>query len=358
MKILHTADLHLREVGDVRWEALEHLLSRARDLEVDALVVSGDLFDRSLDAETLRPRLRELLSGLPFPVIVIPGNHDAEAFGRGYFFGDSVRVIHSPEEPVVLAEGVRIWGLPYEERSEEEMRALLLALRHRLPRDGVNLLLYHGDLLDAFYGEDEAGEEGGRYMPVRLSWFAELPVQAVLAGHFHTRYDVREFAPGRYFVYPGSPVSITRREVGQRRANLFAPGRPPEEDLLDTFHYVRVEVVLDPLDSRSPLRRVEDILERLHPRARLLLRVSGYLDSETFRITESGLREEILWRVGSRLGEDLEYDVKDVAHLLQDPLYVAFEQRLVREVPDPGEQRALRELFLQALVNLRSGGRR
>ncbi len=331
---------------------------RARELGVDALVVSGDLFDQTLDAETLRPRLRELLSGLPFLVIVLPGNHDAEAFDRGYFFGECVRVIHTPEEPVVLAGDVRVWGLPYEDRAEEEMRALLLELRHRLPRDGVNLLLYHGDLLDAFYGEDDAGGEGGRYMPVRLSWFAELPVQAVLAGHFHTRYDVREFAPGRYFVYPGSPVSITRREVGQRQANLLVTGQPPVGVPLDTLHYVREEVVLDPLDSRSPLRRIEDILDRLHPRARLLLRVSGYLDSETFGISESGLREEILWRVGSRLGEDLVYEVKDVAHLLQDPLYLAFEKHLVREVPDPEEQRALRELVLQALVRLRAGGRR
>jgi len=358
MKILHTADLHLREVGDVRWEALEHLLSQARDLGVDALVVSGDLFDRSLDAETLRPRLRERLSGLPFPVIVILGNHDAEAFREGYFFGDSVREIRRWEEPVVLKEGVQIWGLRYKQCSEEEMRALLSDLRHRMPEDGVNLLLYHGDLLDVFYGEDEAGEEGGRYMPVRLSWFVKLPVQAVLAGHFHSRYEAWEFAPGRYFVYPGSPVSVTRREVGQRHANLFTLGKPPQKVPLDTFHYARKELVLDPLDSQSPLDRLEELLKDLHSRAQLILRVSGYLDGERFGLTESGLREEILRRVGSRLGAGLEYAVKDVAHLLQDPLYVAFQNRLVQEVSDLEEQRALRDLFLQALIQLRSGGRR
>lgn len=359
MRILHTADLHLRQVGDERWEALLHLLDRARELRVDALVVSGDLFDRTLDAEALRPEIRRVLSGLPFPVVVIPGNHDQDAFAKGYFFGDSVRVIHAPEEPLELEAGVRIWGLPYEDRREGEMRDLLLSLRHVMPEEGVNLLLYHGDLLDAFYGEEDTGEEKGRYMPVRLDWFAELPVHYVLAGHFHTRYDVRAFAPDRFFVYPGSPVSITRREVGQRRACLVEVGHPPSEIPLDTLHHVEVDLVLDPLDTRSPLGQVQEILDRLHPRARVLLRVAGYLDSETFGLTEEKLLQEIRWRLGDRLGAPIVFEVRDVAHLLQDPLFRDFEEQLEQEELDPEEMRALRDLVLQALMEMRArGGRR
>jgi len=62
MKVLHTADIHLREYGDNRWKALQKLIEIGKKEEVEVFVVSGDLFDKDIDAEVLRPKIREVFS--------------------------------------------------------------------------------------------------------------------------------------------------------------------------------------------------------------------------------------------------------------------------------------------------------
>lgn len=51
MRILHTADLHLKEYGDERWEALEELIEVGRKEKINLLVISGDLFDTEVEVE-------------------------------------------------------------------------------------------------------------------------------------------------------------------------------------------------------------------------------------------------------------------------------------------------------------------
>ena len=45
MKVLHTADVHLKEVEDERWNALIHLVDISKKEDVDYFIISGDLFD-------------------------------------------------------------------------------------------------------------------------------------------------------------------------------------------------------------------------------------------------------------------------------------------------------------------------
>ena len=51
MKILHTADIHLREYEDERWRALEKLIEIGRKERIGIFLVSGDLFDKDINAE-------------------------------------------------------------------------------------------------------------------------------------------------------------------------------------------------------------------------------------------------------------------------------------------------------------------
>ena len=50
MRILHTADVHLKTLGDERWKALDKVVNVCRKENVDLLVISGDLFDTTSDA--------------------------------------------------------------------------------------------------------------------------------------------------------------------------------------------------------------------------------------------------------------------------------------------------------------------
>ena len=51
VKILHTADIHLREYKDERWEALEELVEIGKRNKVAIVTICGDLFDKDIDAE-------------------------------------------------------------------------------------------------------------------------------------------------------------------------------------------------------------------------------------------------------------------------------------------------------------------
>ena len=78
MKILHTADIHLRGDKDERWEALQKLIENGKENKVSIFAICGDLFDKDVDAESLRPKIRELFSNTGFKVLIIPGNHDKD----------------------------------------------------------------------------------------------------------------------------------------------------------------------------------------------------------------------------------------------------------------------------------------
>lgn len=72
MKILHTADLHLRSITDVRWQALERVVELAQSENVRVLAISGDLFDSDADGQTLRPKIREVFERFGGNVLIIP----------------------------------------------------------------------------------------------------------------------------------------------------------------------------------------------------------------------------------------------------------------------------------------------
>ena len=69
--LLHLSDLHF---GRIQPGLPEALLEAARRIAPDVVVVSGDLTQRAKKVEFLQARA--FLDQLPFPRIVVPGNHD------------------------------------------------------------------------------------------------------------------------------------------------------------------------------------------------------------------------------------------------------------------------------------------
>lgn len=94
MRILHTADWHLgRMLGgmdllELQEFALEQLIGIARDQRPDAIVIAGDVYDRSVPPENAIALLDRTLLRLRevAPVLAIAGNHDSGErlqFGAG-----------------------------------------------------------------------------------------------------------------------------------------------------------------------------------------------------------------------------------------------------------------------------------
>ena len=84
MKILHLADLHLGkkyetvDLTEDQREVLTEILSIIGDRKPDALVIAGDVYDRSVPPEQAMKLFDEFTDGLTdLPTLVISGNHDS-----------------------------------------------------------------------------------------------------------------------------------------------------------------------------------------------------------------------------------------------------------------------------------------
>ena len=131
MRILHTSDWHLgrtfhgRVLDDAHAVFVDHLVELARAEAVDAVVVSGDVYDRAIPPtdsvrlldETLR-RLSDITR-----VILTPGNHDSAR--RLGFASDLLREgltirarVADVDRPIVIpgpdgGDGLYVYALPY-----------------------------------------------------------------------------------------------------------------------------------------------------------------------------------------------------------------------------------------------------
>ncbi|MFD7316145.1 exonuclease SbcCD subunit D [Streptomyces sp. NPDC059883] len=131
MRILHTSDWHLGRsfhrvsMLDAQAAFLDHLVATARDREVDAVVVAGDVYDRAvppLSAVELFDRALHRLADSGVPTVMISGNHDS-ARRLGVLSGLVERAgIHLRTDPagcatpVLLTDAhgdVAFYGLPY-----------------------------------------------------------------------------------------------------------------------------------------------------------------------------------------------------------------------------------------------------
>ena len=338
MKILHTADLHLTEKASERWDALDELVKIASQRQVSAIVIAGDLFDHNVEADKLRARLRAVLGSSDFQTIILPGNHDHKAYRSGLYFGENVSVITTWEEPIRLGEAV-IWGLPYERLSGERLVGRLREMAELMKPEEMNFLIFHGELLDAYFSRDDLGDEGDlRYMPVKLSYFEPLPLQYVLAGHFHSRYTSWQLPGGGLFIYPGSPVAVTRRETGRRVANLVELGEDPLEISLNTHHYEELVISLDPFNPEDPLSILDQKMRKIHSESKVILTVQGLFNGSALGIDESELAAEIRARVGDRFANEPAMEFFDVRHILEDDLFQQFNERL-KQADCPQEQK-------------------
>jgi DNA repair exonuclease SbcCD nuclease subunit len=350
MKILHTADIHLRTAGDERWRALRTIINVADTEGAGLVVISGDMFDRGVDAHTLKVPIRELLQECRAKIVILPGNHDALALAAGDYYGANVHVL-ADADGHVDTEDVRVFGLPFEKIGGEKVIERLLSIRGRRRTDATNILLYHGELLDVLFVRGVFGEEEETgYMPVPLSAFDESGIDYVLAGHFHSNFDARQYRGG-YFVYPGSPVSITRKETGVRRVNLFETGDPPRPFAIESRYYEDVVVTLSPFAGagKDPLGTIEQRIAACAPNAHVLLTVTGMVDLTTLEMTEEQFAEAVAALSDVRV-EMVAERWLDVSTVRDSELFVRFMEKLERASLPEAQKEAIRDMTLESMM--------
>jgi DNA repair exonuclease SbcCD nuclease subunit len=206
VKLLHTADLHLKKGDDERLEILSWLLQKAAQMEADLFIIAGDLFDTDTDATLLRQRVRGMFDSARCKVLVLPGNHDEHSFGPDFEYGTNV--IQLTEKPFHIVEtgGVKICGVPYQNAKFSECTRNLPA--------GIDVLMAHGTLYDPSYIFSLLDDPETEYMPIFPPDLQNI-ARYIAMGHLHANFVELAYA-GTTVIYPGSPIALDKKCQGER----------------------------------------------------------------------------------------------------------------------------------------------
>ena len=233
-----------------------------------------------------------------------------------------------------------------------EVLGRLQEMNGRISGGGTNVLLFHGELLDISGVWENYGAEGQRrYLPVKLEYFKSMKWDYVLAGHFHTNFDVHQIDDSRYFVYPGSPVSVTRKELGPRKVNLFEIGKSPAPRELRTLYFDLLEINLDPFEKVDIKQTIQKQLKKFPEHAKLLVNIGGYFDRTQVGLNEEDLYKSVQDLVASR-AESVQFEVRDIHEVLTDDLFKTFDKKLNDYSLPNTEKEKIRNLTIRAMMEL------
>nr|WP_198648949.1 metallophosphoesterase [Cyanothece sp. BG0011] len=219
----HSHRFHLVEVSIL---ALEKVLNHLEQLNLDFLLLPGDLTqDGEIDNHDW---LVKRLNALPFPVFVVPGNHDVPSLqptenkiGLHQFpsyynhFGYENQQLYYTKE---ILPGVRIIGLNSNHFDEEERQLgyldeeQLTWLEKLLPqvKDQLLLVMIHHNVIEHLPDQSDH-PLGKRYMlgnaSLLLKMLRSANCQLIFTGHLHVQdlaYDrgIYEITTGSLVSYP------------------------------------------------------------------------------------------------------------------------------------------------------------
>lgn len=218
----HPTRFHLVEVGI---PALELIMQHLKQQKIDFLLLPGDLTQHG--ERDNHAWLQKQLSQLPFPVYVIPGNHDVpnllpneQAIGlnefpnyyRQFGYENTQQLYYSRE----ILPGVQLIGLNSNQFDQsgkqlghlDETQFLWLEQELRECQDKLVLVMIHHNVVEHLPNQSRH-PLGRRYMldnaPSLLKLLNQAGVNLVFTGHLHVQ-DVA-YQDGIYDITTGSLVS-------------------------------------------------------------------------------------------------------------------------------------------------------
>ncbi|WP_030177697.1 exonuclease SbcCD subunit D [Streptomyces sp. NRRL S-813] len=280
MRLLHTSDWHLgrsfHRVSMLEAQAafIGHLVATVREHDVDAVVVSGDVYDRAvppLAAVELFDDALHRLAALGVPTVMISGNHDSArrlGVGAGLIDRAGIHLRTEPAAcatPVVLADAhgdVAFYGLPYLEPAlvkdhfgveKAGHEAVLAAAMERVRADLAtrapgtrSVVLAHAFVTGGEASDSERDITVGGVAAVPAGVFDGVDYAAL--GHLHGCQTITERVR-----YSGSPLPYSFSEADHHKSMWLVD--------LDADGRVTAERVGCPVPR--PLARIRGTLEEL-----------------------------------------------------------------------------------------------
>ena len=243
MKILHTSDWHIGRqfhgisLLDDQRHVLDQIIEHIKNESVDAVIIAGDIYDRSVPpanaVSLLDDVLNTICSELGVPVVLIPGNHDgAERLRFGskqlsqaglHIIGELNQITH----PVMLSKAgceVSFYGIPYNDpetvrnhfgadvSSHDEAHQFLVEQINTVKLDGaINVLISHCFI--------DGAEESDSERPLSIGGADRVGFQSVTGfdyvalGHLHNP----QYKGEDHIRYSGSILKYSFSEQRQQK---------------------------------------------------------------------------------------------------------------------------------------------
>lgn len=306
MRILHTADWHIGRglagfsLLDLQWRTFAQLRRVAREQQVDAMIIAGDIYDRGLASEAAVDTVNGMLKTLnledKLPLLVISGNHDSAprlATGRDWFSATGMHLNTKLEEafiPVVMGN-CQFFLLPYFEPREaaeyfddpelKGVAAATAAVVKKMQAEFTpgmrHILVGHFFAAGSTHSGSETTVNVGGLDAVPVDVLA--PFDYVALGHLHNRHALN--APK--IQYAGSllkyDVSETQQKKGcyivdtdtMQRTFIEIPQSPDFVHVTGSFADIiagKVPAGVDPGDfiqvTLTDTQVIPDLMDRLH----------------------------------------------------------------------------------------------
>lgn len=282
-KILHFADLHLEtsfaadnlssSVGNWRRSDLRATLGRiftlARERQVDAVTIGGDLFDQNYAAPSLVVFLKQQFTRLaPSRVFIVPGRHDPYTNSSMYALNDwpnNVTIFsQSKLTAAKIAPNIHLWGAAHPPLKEHVYLDGI-----KVDNQGINILLLHA--ADGAQNQDTFSITGPTVKSANFDF-------ALLGSQHHGALWPDEKP---YCVYPGSPEPLSIEEADSSHyvvlLTINEEGCHPELISINQWRYTNLEIDLSCCETAEEVvRRVKEPLnagktadERLIARVKL-----------------------------------------------------------------------------------------
>lgn len=370
MRFIHTSDWHLgkslkgQSLLDDQAHVLDELLRLIDDQKAEAVVIAGDIYDRSVPPSEAVELFDEIVLKLVerrLPILAIAGNHDGarrlnfgtKLFERSEFFMRSL--LRADAEPIILNDrfgeiyfsllpyfepsGVRdIFGVS-ENISFDEAGALFIEnARSKLPRGVRSVAIAHAFITGGARSDSETQSVGGADN-VNAAHFDGYDYVAL--GHLHKPQRMGADS----IRYSGSPLKYSFDEWTHRKGALSVEldqnGRASIEflSLTPKHDLVVIEDTIENILKREPSKdyvavRLTDKTPVLNARAKLEPKFPNVLSLEKIGIVRD--RTELRRLEGISLLEQFE-----------DFFYYQTEEKLTEEE---------RSAFEECLKEVEGGG--
>ena len=176
MKIIHTSDWHIGRqfhsvsLLDDQKYVLDQIVGQIKAHDIDALVIAGDIYDRSVPpavaVELLDEVFNTIINELHVPILMISGNHDSASrlsFGSRHLSKAGLYIlgkISDVDQPIYIegssGKKIAFYGIPYNDAEEvrnkfkikvssydEAHQFLVKKIKAVMIEEDINILISH-----------------------------------------------------------------------------------------------------------------------------------------------------------------------------------------------------------------------